>query len=51
MDNDIRLVKFLSTYAGVSRRAAGDLVKNGCVTVDGKTAARLEFAVTISNLQ
>lgn len=49
MDNDIRLVKFLSTYAGVSRRAAGDLVKNGCVTVDGKTVTEPGLRVTPEN--
>ena len=49
MDNDIRLVKFLSTYAGVSRRAAGDLVKNGCVTVDGTTVTEPGMRVTAEN--
>jgi 23S rRNA pseudouridine2605 synthase len=49
VDNDIRLVKFLSTYAGVSRRAAGDLVKNGCVTVDGKTVTEPGLRVTPEN--
>ena len=46
MDNDIRLVKFLSTYAGVSRRAAGDLVKDGFVTVDGRVVTEPGMRVT-----
>ena len=46
MDNDIRLVKFLSAYAGVSRRAAGDLVKDGFVTVDGSVVTEPGLRVT-----
>ena len=46
MDSDVRLVKFLSSFAGVSRRAAGDLVKNGCVTVDSVTVTEPGMRVT-----
>ena len=49
MDNEIRLVKFLSSCGGVSRRAAGDLVKAGCVTVDGVTVTEPGLRIQLSS--
>ena len=37
-DNRERLVKFLSSAGAASRRAAGELVKSGRVTVNGRVA-------------
>ena len=41
----MRLDKFLSTYAGLSRKEAKEAVKRGRVTVDGRVAKRAEEKV------